>query len=84
MLVRLILQQCRIVFGNVAIITYYFYKDRIAQVRHSPNVSMHRDKKNHKKKGQKRTTSTTGARKEEEPVDQDHLGQEGSHLNETG
>ena len=54
-----------------------FYEDPIAQGRHLPSVPMHRDKKNHRKKGRKRTRSDTDARKEEEPARQDHLGQEG-------
>ena len=61
-----------------------FYEDRIAQGRHLPSVPMHRDEKNRRKKGRKRTRSSADARKEEEPARQDHLGQEGSHLNETG
>ena len=88
----LFLQQCRNVFGriyrknpdleNVAIITY-FTKIGLprAAIYHVP---MHRDKKNRRKKSRKQTTGSTDARKEEEPASQDHLGQEGSHLNETG
>ena len=69
--------------GNVAIITYSWRSDcpcRAAIYR----VCQCIETRNRKKKGRKRTTSSTDARKEEEPARQDHPEQEGSHLNETG
>ena len=59
-----------------------FYKDRIAQGRHLPSVPCQCI--------ETRKTTESGwqavqmPEKEEEPARQDHLGQEGSHLNETG
>ena len=80
-LVGLILQHCRNVFGQICrkiidLGKLSIYEDGIAQARTAipaPSVPMHRDKKSHKKKGRKKTTSSKDARKEEEPAHQDHL-----------
>ena len=61
-----------------------FYEYWHAQWHHLASVPMHREEKNRKKEGRKRTASSEDAIKEEEPARQGHLWQGGSHLKETG